>query len=304
MIKVVLTDADTPLGGEILRLLIHHPDVEITGLVAPRYAGQSATSVHHGLIGEPLMRFRNDAPAEADVIFYCGTTTPSQNVRTAASQNKLKIIDLSSTSYRSDALHGAVPAISEIFRKPLVRGAVEARILSPLESVLVIALFPLARNLMLSTDLNVDVEISESVIADLDSEKAACYASRILHNIQQSFNSPVHFNIKSREGDDRGLRIRTTIDLAMQVSDIMPLYDNLYDDHNFTFLTSVPCSTKEVIGTNKCIIYLNREGADKLIVEAVADARMRGWAGEAVLAMNLMFGLYERTGLELKPSIY
>lgn len=304
MIKVVIVDADTPLAGELLRLLVNHPDVDVCGLVAPKHAGENVTNLHHGLIGEPEFRFRSDMPKSPSVIFYCGNTSPDEGTRAAAKRGDLKIIDLSRSSYADDPLHGAVPAISEIFRKPLVRGAAEARILSPIETVLMISLFPLARNLMLSSALSVDVEMSPSVARDIDAARAGEIASRLLRGIQQSFEHPVEFRIKETSELSRGLSLRTSLKLAIPVSDLKPLYDEVYDDHNFTFLTPEPRPLRDVVGTNRCLIYLKREEPDLLTVEAVADARMRGWAGEAVLAMNLMFGLYERIGLQLKASCY
>lgn len=304
MIKAALIDAETPLGGEILRLLIHHPDVDVVGLVSPANAGVDVTEIHHGLIGERPLRFRSDLPDKADALFFCGNTTPDENIHTRAADGKVKIFDISRTSYASGRTGSCVPAISEIFRKPMVRGASECRILSPLETTLLIALFPLARNLMLSSSIEVEAETGEDVARDLDPVRAAELAQRLLHSIQQSFNSSVSFTVKTQPGNRRGLRLRTRLRLAIPVKDLAPLYDEVYDDHNFTFLLSRPKELHEVEGTNKCLICLQHVGESELDVEAIIDGRMRGWAGEAVLSMNLMFGLYEKTGLQLKASTY
>lgn len=304
MIKTALIDAETPLGGEILRLLIHHTDVDVVGLVSRANAGVDVTEVHHGLIGERPMRFRSDLPAKADAIFYCGATAPDEAMHARAAKGEVKIFDLSRTSYIGKPMGGCVPAISEIFRKPMVRGASECRILSPLETVLLIALFPLARNLMLSSPIEVEVETGEDVARDLNPERASELAQKLLQSIQQSFTHPVSFSVKTLPGNRRGLRMRTRLRLAIPVKDLTPLYDEVYDDHNFTFLLSKPKELHEVEGTNKCLISLQPAGESELDVEAIIDGRMRGWAGEAVLAMNLMFGLYEKTGLQLKASTY
>lgn len=186
----------------------------------------------------------------------------------------------------------------------MVRGASECRILSPLETTLLIALFPLARNLMLSSQIEVEVETGEDVARDLDQVRAAELAQRLLHSIQQSFTDSVNIKVKKLPGNRRGLRLRTRLRLSIPVKDLAPLYDEVYDDHNFTFLLPRPRELHEVEGTNKCLICLQHVGESELDVEAIVDGRMRGWAGEAVLAMNLMFGLYEKTGLQLKASTY
>lgn len=303
MIKAALIDAETPLGGEILRLLTHHPDVDLVGLVSPSNAGVDVTEIHHGLIGERPLRFRSDLPDKADAIFFCGNTTPDENIHARAAKGEVKIFDISRTSYTSGT-GTCVPAISEIFRKPMVRGASECRILSPLETTLLIALFPLARNLMLSSQIEVEVETGEDVARDLDQVRAAELAQRLLHSIQQSFTDSVNIKVKKLPGNRRGLRLRTRLRLSIPVKDLAPLYDEVYDDHNFTFLLPRPRELHEVEGTNKCLICLQHVGESELDVEAIVDGRMRGWAGEAVLAMNLMFGLYEKTGLQLKASTY
>lgn len=304
MIKAALIDAETPLGGEILRLLTHHPDVDIAGLVSPSHAGVDVTEIHHGLIGEHTMRFCTELPAKADAIFFCGDTMPDETLHTRAARGEVKIFDISRRSYAGKRTGNYVPAISEIFRKPMVRGASECRVLSPLETALSIALFPLARNLMLTSAIDVEVETGEGVAADLDVDRASELSQILLQNIQQSFIHPVTFRIKTMPGNRRGLRMRTKLYLAIPVKDLTPLYDEVYDDHNFTFLVSQPKELHEVEGTNKCLIHLHPCGNGELEVETIIDGRMRGWAGEAVLAMNLMFGLYEKTGLQLKASTY
>ena len=101
----------------------------------------------------------------------------------------------------------------------------------------------------------------------------------------------------------RGLRVRAELDSPMTLPDIARLYEELYDDHNFTFLSPHAAPYAEVTGTDKIIISLSL-AQGKLTIDAVADGHLRGGAGEAVHVMNLLFGLAERTGLALKASEY
>lgn len=304
MIKVAIIDADTPLAGELIRLLVNHPDVDIEGLVSPAHAGESADSLHHGLVGETPLRFCSELPEKANALFFCGVNGPDTTVRRRAAKGELKIIDASKNSYISQAPSTAVPAVSEIFRKPLVRGASETRVFSPLETTLLVALFPLARNLLLSSSLEIVAETGKTIAHELNGDIAADKAKAVLQSIQHSFDYPVAFIVKPMEADCRGLRLRLKLSLGMPVKDLKPLYEEVYDDHNFTYLSSEPRGVSEVEGTNKCLISLSRLSPSEVVVEAVTDARLRGGAGDAVLAMNLMFGLYERTGLQLKASTY
>lgn len=264
MIKAALADADTPLGGEILRLLIHHPDVDIAGLVTPLHKGEDVTSLHHGFIGETPLRFCSEMPKKANAIFYCGDTGPDEQMHARAAAGEVKIFDVSRNTYLNHNSTPAVPAISEIFRKPLVRGASECRILGPLETALMIALFPLARNLMLSAPVEVEAEVSEEVHKDVDVKRANEVAQTLLHGIQQSFTHTVNFKLKNTSSRGRGIRLRTRLHLAMPVNDVKALYDEVYDDHNFTFLSFRSLSTREVEGTNKCLISCCRQGIPNL----------------------------------------
>ena len=91
------------------------------------------------------------------------------------------------------------------------------------------------------------------------------------------------------------------LDCKLTLEAVRELYENFYDDHNFTFIVDHQPEVKEVINTNKCIIYLEKHG-DRLLVTSVIDSMMKGSAGTAVHNMNLLFGLSERTGLALKTS--
>ena len=96
-----------------------------------------------------------------------------------------------------------------------------------------------------------------------------------------------------------------TFDCSLSLEEIEKIYEGIYDDHNFTFIThSSTISIKEVEGNQKCIITLSKPTADKILISAIWDGRMRGGAGDGVHIMNLMKGLYEKTGLSLKTSSY
>ena len=100
------------------------------------------------------------------------------------------------------------------------------------------------------------------------------------------------------------MRMECDIPCRTELAEILRLYDSHFDDHNFTFHVSYPVGMEEVEGTDRCVISLSKPTPDTLHVEAVADARLRGGAGEAVHLMNLLFGLHERVGLTLKASVY
>lgn len=340
MIKAAIAGANTPLAGELIRILVNHPDVELTALHAPGIGPCRPASVHHGLIGEsiPDLSERLD-PTEADVIFICNPceeALPLLDYIDSLGLTGLKVIDLSGAAHGRT---GYVCGISELYRKQLVRGATRAYIPAPEAAVALIMLHPLAANLLLPPALDVRLQLTLPQGMTHAADAPAIVAEN-LSEIQHSFVGNVSFvstpqpdnaaaadtASESAEPADcaaekgsktnaapssaaapvsaRGMRVAADIPSAMQPADILQLFDNIYDDHNFCFTVLSPLDTREAEGTHKCLISLSRGGDDWLRVEAVADCRMRGGAGDAVHVMNLLFGLHEKVGLTLKASTY
>lgn len=299
MIKIGITGAGTPAAGELIRILALHPEAEITEACEPALRGRKLASVHRGLIGETELSFTdNIRPDELDVIFICGRTPQADIiVQRRAEFPELKIIDLTGgTCAEPDFECG----LSEINRKPLVRGARCSTLLSPVASVALVALYPLAANLLLGAP----VEIKASLPDGVEAGNAAAEIERELRKVQNSFNSTVTVTLKKGESP-RGIHIEADIPTSMTVEDLLRLYEGIYDDHNFTFMVSEQqLQAAEAEGTQRCLISVTRRDAGSVHIEAVADARMRGGAGDAVHVMNLLFGLYERTGLAFKTCIY
>lgn len=298
MIKIGIAGAGSPVAGELIRILALHPEIEITEACEPALRGRKLASVHRGLIGETELSFTdNIRPDELDVIFICERTPQADIiVQRRAEFPELKIIDLTGTCAEPDFECG----LSEINRKPLVRGARCSTLLSPVASAALVALYPLAANLLLSAP----IEIKASLPDGMDAGNAAAEIERELRKVQNSFNSTV--TVTARPGESpRGLRIAADIPTSMTVEDLLRLYEGIYDDHNFTFMVSEQqLQAAEAEGTQRCLISVTRRDAGSVHIEAVADARMRGGAGDAVHVMNLLFGLYERTGLAFKTCIY
>ena len=123
-----------------------------------------------------------------------------------------------------------------------------------------------------------------------------------LHTMQQSFSSKL-LMVPIRGPFSRGIMAVSYLDCALDLPEIIKIYKDYFDDHNFTFITSKIPDLKDVVNTNKCIIHLDKiEG--KLMVTAVIDNLLKGGAGNAVHTMNLLFGLQETTGLTMKSVAF
>lgn len=302
MIKVGIAGADTAMAGELIRILVNHPDVDLVSAFAPGKVGREVAAVHHGLAGECDLEFSPDIkPEKLDVIFIDAHSEVADRFRMKTDRwPDLRVIDMShcpSLDFESlDMAYG----LPEINRKQLVRGCKRAVVPRSIAAVALISLYPLARHLLLKGDIT----IRYACPADIDTEEKAEMARReilnFLRKTQNSYTGDIILERLEEEVSDRGLTISISIPCKLDIDEVFKVFDEVYDDHNFTFTTTRKMNGYEVEGTQKCLVTLRKPDKDTLDIHAVADCRMRGGAGDATHIMNLLFGLHERTGLYLK----
>jgi N-acetyl-gamma-glutamyl-phosphate reductase len=305
MIKLAILGVANPIAGELIRILVNHPEVEIVLLYDLQNAGKNPMDIHHGLIGVTLPRISSEIPAVKDVnalivLEQDAFTTPFVN---ACKEADVKIIDMTENSYHALIDDQSTLGLSEIFRKVLVRGESSCVVPRPIETAALISLYPLAKNLLLNSSINLEVETAKDIADDYKAHCACNVVKYVLEKAQQSFNYPITYTLKEID-NNRCLRLRCKVQCTLSLSDVLDLYDNIYDDHNFTILTKKAMDQKEVEGTNRCLVSIVKERPDVLAIDTIIDARLRGGAGEAVHAMNLMFGLHECVGLTFKASAF
>lgn len=299
MIKVGIAGAEKPMAGEILRILVNHPDVEIESLLAPELRGRQVVGIHHGLIGEQPLSFSDSISDDIDFLYIL-----DPKVDPSSLSDSMMWIDMSGRSL-AELPEGTVYGLSEAFRKPLVRGARHAKLPNSLASEALIALNPLALNLMVGRKVEISVSLPKNFPVDRkddffrEAKEEIVYA---LTEIQKSFTGEVNIREAEPLDSDRAMLVSVEVPSVMAVADIVDIFEGVYDDHNFTFLSPVPHRTQDVESTNKCLLRISRPDSTVLRVEALADPTMRGGAAEAVHVMNLLFGLHEKTGLALKSS--
>lgn len=324
MIKVGIIGGAGYTAGELIRLLLNHPDVELKWVHSTSNAGNPVSGVHQGLVGETALYFTNETPLDAvDVIFLC---TPHGESRKFLELHKdnipddLRIVDLSQDFRIADDTHDFIYGLPELNRKYIIRGK---HVANPgcFATAIQLALLPLARNLLLNSDIHVNA-ITGSTGAGVKPSATSHYSWRndnvsiykpfthqhlaeiyqTLHGMQASFNSKVNF-IPVRGCFSRGIFATLYMDCPVELSEIKKLYNEYYDDHNFTFVSDRMPDLKDVVNTNKCLLYLTKEDG-KLLIVSVIDNLLKGASGQAVHNMNLLFGLHERVGLQLKASAF
>lgn len=313
MIKVGVIGCDNPRAAELVRVLINHLDVELMWVADKDSAGARLDYIVPGIVGEcDLTVTRDTTIDEVDLVYLSGNRDS-----VAACLSKLiippglKMIDLSGT-HNLD--HGEGKpwkyGLSEMQRRLLVHDTDLVTVPGYAAAVSLIALMPLARNLLLNSPLTLRVAMGAMAHVDegpaLDGMSVDEWSRReveyALRQCQSSFNQPVDLTISSL-AERRALAVAARFKCNVDGEMIRQLYEQYYDDHNFVFMVDRPIVAADVENTNKCLIHLDKdEQSGELTVHVVMDLLLKGCAGTAVHVMNLLFGLHERTGLALKAT--
>jgi N-acetyl-gamma-glutamyl-phosphate reductase len=305
MIKVGIIGADMPDAGELLRILMHHPEVEIKTLYAPALAGRLVSSCHHGFIGEEIANFTDKFnPSGIDILFIADDSQTGREILNRSDEwPELRIVDMSPRRFDYWESSGLEYGLSEMNRKSLVRGARLAVVPSSPAALALAALYPLASHLLLDSDIDVAVDMPASMSKSIDPKSVAREIAAMLVKTQTSFNGMVNVEF-TPANFVRSMRTRIVMKCPLDISEINNIYDSIYDDHSFTHTSLSEIGVKEVEGTHKCVVSFKKPDASTIELITVGDCHIRGGAGDAVHLLNLFFALDEKIGLNMKPSCF
>lgn len=321
-IKVGIIGGAGYTAGELIRLLINHPNVEIVFVHSTSNAGNKITDVHGGLIGETDLVFSDVHPFDrVDALFLCSAHGDSKKFMEENTVPELvNIIDLS-TDYRKESPgHSFIYGLPELNKERIKKAS---RIANPgcFATTIQLALLPLAANNLLKKEVHVHA-ITGSTGAGVKPSSTTHFSWRdnnisiykpfehqhlgeinqSLSQLQKGFNQSVNF-IPVRGNFSRGIYVSAYTDCDLSLEEVKTLYADFYKDSAFTFITDKNPDLKQVVNTNKCILYLEKHN-NKILIVSIVDNLLKGASGQAVHNFNLMFGLNERTGLTLKPSAF
>ncbi|MDD3161148.1 MAG: N-acetyl-gamma-glutamyl-phosphate reductase [Bacteroidales bacterium] len=322
MIKVGIIGGAGYTAGELLRLLINHPEVEVTFVNSNSNAGKAITEVHEGLYGETELVFTDQLPVDTiDVLFFC---TAHGDTKKFMDANKLpealKIVDLS-TDYRAASPdHDFIYGLPEL-NKEAIKNATHIANPGCFATCIQLALLPLAKNNLLQSEVHVQ-GITGSTGAGQKPQSTSHFSWRdnnisvykafdhqhlaeinqSVKQLQNSFDKAINF-IPVRGNFPRGIFVTTYIDCDLELEEVTKLYEEFYADASFTHVVAKNIDLKQVVNTNKCLLHLEKHNG-KLLVISCIDNLLKGASGQAVHNMNLLFGLDETTGLKLKPSAF
>lgn len=316
MIKAGIIGGATPIAGETIRLLLNHPDVHLRWVHSPDNVGRAVADVHGGLTGDTDLRFTDALDfSNIDILFMCVNKGEGRKfIERNSLPQDLRIVDFSGDFRLENSFNDFVYSLPELRRKELVRGATRACIPGALATAVELALLPLARNLMLTRNIHVAAALPASGddCGAVSREASLPHFSMplshpqveeiraTLRNVQSSFGSDIEI-VPIKGNHSRGLAVMVYFDSPIPADTVIPLFREYYDDHNFTFIVDRRPKMEEIINTNKCLIHIENIGG-KLVITSIIDNLLKGGAGQAIHAMNLLFGLHEKVGLQLKSS--
>ena len=330
MIKIGILGAAGYTGGELIRLLLNHPEAEIVFANSASNAGNPVSSVHSGLIGETDLHFCGDLPLEdVDVLFFCfGHGKSREFLKEHGIPSHVKIIDLAQDFRLAAPDHSFVYGLPEMNREA-IRGC--TRLANPgcFATCIQLGLLPLAKAGLLTHDVNVNAitgstgagqNPSQTTHFSWRSDNISIYkvfAHQHIHEIRQSLSqlqgsldASIDF-IPYRGDFARGIFCTSVVRFDGEEGTpgnpdketLEQMYKDFYAGAAFTFVSSSPVDLKQVVNTNKALIHIDKFG-DKAVISSVIDNLLKGAVGQAVQNMNLMEGLAEDCGLRLKASAF
>ena len=325
MIKAGIAGAAGYTGGELIRLLLHHPEVKLVMAQSHSQAGKSLSAVHQDLVGETSMVFSANTDWDIDVLFLCSGHGKAKGL--LQQQNipaHVKIIDLSQDFRLKDT--NTIGGRTFVYGLPeLKREAIKeaSNIANPgcFATAIQLGLLPLFANgfsaQVYATGITgatgAGQSLTESSHFSWRSNNVQAYKSlqhqhlaevgESLQQVGKDAEPPaVHF-VPWRGDFARGIFISLQLPTDKSLGALKELYQHFYEGHPFTWLSDDAIHLKQVVNTSKCLIQIEKQNGQAVIHTAI-DNLLKGAAGQAIQNMNLMHGFEEKAGLQLKANYF
>ena len=318
MIKVGIVGGAGYTGGELIRILINHPNTEIVFVNSESNAGNLIADVHEGLYGETDLRFTSELPFDnVDVVFFCfGHGKSEAFLKEHNIPEHVKIIDFAQDFRLKDEGNDFVYGLPELQRDK-IRNARHIANPGCFATCIQLGLLPLAAKKLLKGNVYINA-ITGSTGAGVKPTAKTHFSWRsgnisiykAFHHqhvpeIKQSicqldpqFSGNIEF-LPYRGDFPRGIFATEMIYLDITQQEIDDIYTDFYSDSPFTHYVTNEIDMKQVVNTNKCLVHAKRID-DKILITSCIDNLLKGAAGQAVENMNLLFGRSEDEGLHLK----
>lgn len=324
-IKIGVVGGAGYTGGELLRILVNHPNAEITFVHSKSNAGNFIYDTHTDLIGDTNLKFTDTLSDAIDVLFLC---TGHGEAKKFLAENKIdpkiKLIDLSQdhrlNSSNSNVANPFVYGLPEL-NHTLIKEANYIANPGCFATCIQLALLPLAANNLLKADVHISAttgstgagqSLSATSHFSWRNNNLSIYKAfehqhlaeigQSLVQLQNGFKKDLNF-IPYRGAFTRGIMATVYTDCDLSLDEVQKMYEAYYAGHPFVKLSKKAIDLKQVVNTNKCLLQLQKHNG-KLLITSCIDNLLKGASGQAVQNMNLAFGLDETAGLKLKANYF
>lgn len=323
MISIGIIGGSGYTAGELIRILMFHPNAKLDFVYSTTNAGKPLSIAHHDLMGDIEMNFTDTVNPNVDVVFLClGHGKSISFLENNPFSDTTKIIDLGNDfrlikdkEFNGKSFVYGLPELN----KSDIKNAQFIANPGCFATAIQLALLPLAANGLLNDDVHINattgstgagVGLSATSHFSWRNNNFSHYKAfnhqhlgeinQSVNQLQASYNNELIF-VPNRGDFTRGIfaTLYTTIEESLE--DLVAKYEAFYADQPFVTVTTTDINMKQVVQTNKCIISLLKKG-NRVLITSVIDNLTKGASGQAIQNMNLMFGLDESTGLHLKPS--
>jgi N-acetyl-gamma-glutamyl-phosphate reductase len=309
-------------GGEMLRLLINHPEVDIVFVHSNSNGGNLISDVHTDLIGDTDLRFTDTLSADIDVLFLCvGHGDAAKFLAENPIADGIKIIDLSQDFRLADAAGDKwVYGLPELNREK-IRSASFVANPGCFATAIQLGLMPLAAKGKLNAEVHINATTGSTGAGQSLAQTShftwrnnnlsvyKAFGHQHLNEIGQSlvqldpeFDALINF-IPQRGDFTRGILAAMYVETNLSAEEAQTIYEDYYAMHPFTHVSHRNIDLKQVVNTNKGLVHIEKHG-NKLLIISIIDNLLKGASGQAVQNMNLMFGLDEKQGLRLKAAAF
>ena len=320
MIRVGILGAAGYTGGELIRLLVNHPEAEIVFANSESNAGNPVAGVHEGLYGDCDLTFTSEMPFDqVDVVFFCfGHGKSEAFLKEHSIPENVKIIDLAQDFRLEAPGNDYVYGLPEINKERIAKAQ---HVANPgcFATCIQLGLLPAANMGLITEDVAVNA-ITGSTGAGQKPTATTHFSWRMgnmsiykafnhqhvpeikqsLRQVQGHLDADIDF-IPYRGDFTRGIFATEVIKTDRPIEEIVEGYKAFYKDARFTHYVDKPIDMKQVVNTNKALVHCDKYG-DKLLVTSTIDNLLKGAVGQAVQNMNIMFGIDEAAGLRLKAN--
>jgi N-acetyl-gamma-glutamyl-phosphate reductase len=326
-IRVGITGGAGYTGGELIRILLNHPNADLVFVQSKSHTGQLLSAVHQDLAGDTDIQFSENPSSGIDLLYLCvGYGEARKFLQDNPPDPEIRIIDLSQDFRIKSNNRISASGKPFIYGLPeLNRDAIRTAqfVANPgcFATTIELGLLPLAKQGWLTEVYTTGITGSTGAGQGLNAtshfswraNNIQAYKTLIhqhLAEINQSLNQyqkafgPDNLHFVPWRGDfTRGIFVSSQMKINQELPVLVKLYKDFYAGHPFTVVSETPVFLKQVVNTNKCIIQLEKQD-EILVVHSASDNLLKGASGQAVQNMNLMFGLDEATGLRFKANYF